>query len=53
MTSDPSASISTKGYARAAGNSLVFSKVPLYLSPTFLVAIAVVAFLAVAGAVYL
>jgi hypothetical protein len=53
MTSDPSASISTKGYAQATDNSLVFSKAPLYLDPYFLVAVVAAALLAAAGAAYL
>jgi len=54
MTSDPSASISTKGYALATDNSLVFSKAPVYLDPILWVAIAAVAVIVVAaGGVYL
>jgi len=53
MTSDPSASISTKGYAQANGNTLVFSKPPAYLDPLIWVGLAVVAVLAAVGAVYL
>jgi hypothetical protein len=53
MTSDPSASISTKGFAQAAGNSLVFSKPPAYLDPLLWAAVAVVGVLAAAGSVYL
>jgi len=53
MKSDPSASISTRGYAQATGNLLVFSKPPAYLDPLLWAAVAVVGVLAVAGAVYL
>jgi hypothetical protein len=53
MTSDPSASISTRGYAQATGNLLVFSKPPAYLDPLLWGAVAVAAVLAAAGAVYL
>ncbi|MGH9918983.1 MAG: hypothetical protein ACRD6W_08970 [Nitrososphaerales archaeon] len=53
MTSDPSASILTRGYAQAAANSLVFSKPPAYLDPLLLAAVAVVGVLAAAGALYL
>jgi hypothetical protein len=52
MTSDPSASISTRGYAQATGNLLLFSKPPGYLDPLLWVAVAVVAALAAAGALY-
>jgi hypothetical protein len=53
MTSDPSASISARGYAQATGNLLFFSKPPAYLDPLLWAAVAVVGVLAVVGAVYL
>jgi len=52
MTADPSASISTKGYAQATDNSLVFSKVPFYLSPLLLAAVVAAVAIAAAAAVY-
>jgi hypothetical protein len=53
MTSDPSAAISTRGYAQAAGDSLVISTAPVYLNPISWVAVAAAAGLVVAvGAVY-
>ncbi len=53
MTSDPSALITTKGYAQATDNSLVFSKAPVYLNPILWVAIGTAGALAALGAVYL
>jgi hypothetical protein len=53
MTSDPSASISTKGYAQATDNSLVFSRAPVYLDPVVWAAVSVVAVLAGLGVIYL
>ncbi|HEV2390711.1 MAG TPA: hypothetical protein VGS04_08310 [Nitrososphaerales archaeon] len=53
MTSDPSASITTKGYALAAGNSLVFSKAPMYLDPILWVAAGSAVALVALGALYL
>lgn len=53
MTSDPSASITTKGYAQATDNSLVFSKAPMYLDPILWVALGSVAALMVVGGLYL
>jgi hypothetical protein len=49
MTSDPSASISAQGYAKASGDSLVFSKAPVYLDPLLWVAVGALAILAGAG----
>ncbi len=55
MKSDPSASISTLGYADASGDSLVVSKAPFYLNPLSWVAVAFAAGLVVvvAGTVYI
>ncbi len=52
MTSDPSATISTSGYAEASGNSLVISTAPVYLNPLLWVGVAV-ALVVAAGAFYL
>ena len=53
MVSDPSASISTPGYATASGNSLVFSRAPMFLDPLLLVGIATALVAVGAAAVYL
>jgi len=51
VTSDPSAAISTHGYATVSGNSIVISRPPVYLNPLSWVAIAgVAAITLVAGA---
>lgn len=53
MTSDPSALISTSGYARASGNSLVISRAPGYLNPALWVEVAIGTFAAAGiGAFY-
>jgi hypothetical protein len=53
MTSDPSAAISTRGYAQASGDSLVISTAPVYLNPiSWGVAVAAALVVAV-GAAYL
>ena len=53
LTSDPSASISTHGYAVASGNSLVITKAPLSANPLSWVAIAAAAVVMLGGAAYL
>lgn len=53
MTSDPAASITTKGYAQATDNSLVFSKAPMYLDPILWVAVGSAVALVALGALYL
>jgi archaellin len=53
VTSDPSASISTHGYAVASGNSLMITKAPLTANPVSWVAAAVAAVVAIGGAAYL
>jgi hypothetical protein len=54
MTSDPSASISTRGYAQASGDSLVISTAPVYLNPiSWAVAVAAALVGVAVGAVYL
>src|SRR5712692_211965 len=52
VTSDPSASISTRGYAVASGNSLVITKTPLSANPLSWVAAATAAVIILGGAVY-
>lgn len=53
MISDPSAVVSTQGYSHASGDSLVFSKAPVYLEPLVWVAAAALAIVAVVGGIYL
>ena len=54
MTSDPSAAISTRGFAQATGDSLLISPAPVYLNPlSWAVAVAAALLVVAVGAVYL
>ncbi len=53
VKSDPSADVSTPGYAIASGNSLVIQPTPLLLTPTIWAAAAVAALAAIGAAVYM
>jgi len=52
VKSDPSADVSTPGYAIASGNSLVIQPTPLLLTPTIWAAAAVAVLAAIGAAVY-